>query len=53
MMAVLTASGLRRLQKAAPDHVENVRENLFNHLNPTQVKNMASIFESIQRGIRG
>ena len=53
MMAVLTPSGLRRLQKAAPDHVENVRENLFNHLNPTQVKNMASIFESIQRGIRG
>ena len=53
MMAVLTATGLRRLQKAAPHHVENVRENLFDHLNPTQVKNMASIFESIQRGIRG
>jgi DNA-binding MarR family transcriptional regulator len=53
MMAVLTPSGLRRLHKAAPDHVENVRENLFNHLNPTQVKNMASIFESIQRGVRG
>lgn len=53
MMAVLTTTGLRRLQKAAPDHVKNVRENLFDHLNPTQVKNMASIFESIQRGIRG
>jgi len=53
MMAVLTPSGLRRLQKAAPDHVFHIRENLFNHLNPTQVKNMASIFESIQRGIRG
>lgn len=52
MMAVLTAAGLRRLQKAAPDHVENVRENLFDHLNPAQVKNMATIFESIQRGIR-
>lgn len=53
MMAVLTPVGLRRLQRTAPDHVENVRENLFNHLNPTQVKNMASIFESIQKGIRG
>lgn len=53
MMAVLTPSGLRRLQKAAPAHVDNVRENLFNHLNATQVKNMASIFESVQRGIRG
>lgn len=53
MMAVLTPAGLKRLQKAAPAHVENVRENLFDHLNPTQVKNMASIFESIQRGIRG
>ncbi len=52
MMAVLTSAGLRRLQKAAPDHVENVRDHLFSHLNPTQVKNMASIFESIQRGIR-
>lgn len=52
MMAVLTTAGLRRLQKAAPDHVENVRENLFDHLNPTQVRNMASIFESIQRGVR-
>ena len=53
MKAVLTPTGLRRLQKTAPEHVENVRENLFDHLNPTQVKNMASIFESIQKGIRG
>ncbi len=53
MKAVLTTTGLRRLQKAAPDHVESVRENLFDHLNPTQVKNMAGIFESIQKGMRG
>lgn len=53
MNAVLTSVGLKRLQKAAPGHVENVRENLFDHLNPTQVKNMGNIFESIQKGIRG
>jgi DNA-binding MarR family transcriptional regulator len=53
MKAVLTPNGLRRLQKTAPDHVENVRENLFDHLNPSQVKNMANIFESIQKGLRG
>lgn len=52
MLAVLTPTGLRRLQKTAPDHVGNVRENLFDHLTPTQVKYMAGIFESIQKGIR-
>ena len=53
MMAVLTPHGLRRLQKAAPDHVENVRENLFDHLNASQIKNMAGIFGAIQKGLRG
>lgn len=53
MKAVLTAAGLRRLQRAAPDHVDNVRANLFDHLNSAQVKHMAGIFESIQKGIRG
>ena len=51
MMAVLNAAGWKRLQQAAPDHVESVRKNLFDHLSETQVKNMAKIFESIQRGL--
>jgi DNA-binding MarR family transcriptional regulator len=41
MMATLTPIGWKRLQKAAPDHVENVRHHLFDHLSPSQVKNMA------------
>ena len=51
MMATLTATGWKRLQKAAPDHVENVREHLFDHLNATQVKNMAEVFTAIQAGL--
>jgi DNA-binding MarR family transcriptional regulator len=51
MMASLTPNGWKRLQKAAPDHVENVREFLFDHLTPTQVKNMAEVFTAIQAGI--
>ncbi len=51
MMAALTPTGWKRLQKAAPDHVENVREHLFDHLTPTQVKNMAEVFTAIQVGL--
>lgn len=51
MMATLTPTGWKRLQKAAPDHVENVREYLFDHLNSTQVKNMAEVFTAIQDGL--
>lgn len=51
MMATLTPLGWKRLQKAAPDHVENVREYLFDHLTPTQVKNMAEVFTAIQDGL--
>lgn len=51
MMAVLTPAGWKRLQQAAPDHVESVRKNLFDYLSDTQVRNMAKIFESIQRGL--
>ena len=51
MMATLTATGWKRLQKAAPDHVENVREHLFDHLNATQVKSMAEVFTAIQAGL--
>lgn len=51
MMAVLTAAGWKRLQQAAPTHVESVRKNLFDYLSDAQVKNMAKIFESIQQGL--
>jgi DNA-binding MarR family transcriptional regulator len=51
MMATLTPIGWKRLQKAAPDHVENVRHHLFDHLSPSQVKNMAEIFTAIQSGL--
>jgi DNA-binding MarR family transcriptional regulator len=51
MMATLTPTGWKRLQKAAPDHVENVRECLFDHLTPTQVKNMAEVFTAVQAGL--
>ncbi|MGD7002429.1 MarR family winged helix-turn-helix transcriptional regulator [Corynebacterium halotolerans] len=37
VLVVLTAEGQRRLELAAPEHVESVRRLVFDHLKPEQV----------------
>jgi len=40
------------LQKAAPNHVDNVRDDRFDHPKPTQMRDTAGIFVSNKEGIR-
>lgn len=51
MMAVLTAEGRRKLEEAAPDHVESVRRHIFDHLDESQVAALGSIFRAISTGL--
>lgn len=52
MLAVLTDSGMTRLEGAAPDHVESVRRHLLDHLDRQQVEAMADLFTTIERTLR-
>ncbi len=45
--AVLTAEGFAALEKAAPGHVEAVRESLFDPLTPEQVKALGEISAAV------
>ena len=47
--ARLTAVGMRRLEAAAPDHVDGVRRHLLNHLSRTQIRQLGSAFEGVLR----
>ena len=38
VVAALTDEGWRKIAEAAPGHVESVRERIFDHLTPEQVK---------------
>ncbi len=49
-LAVLTRPGLRKLQSAAPDHVEGVRRNIFDHLSATQVRQLGAVWAAIEAG---
>jgi DNA-binding MarR family transcriptional regulator len=51
MHAVLTDTGLRALEAAAPVHVESVRRRIFDHLDPSQVSAMEAIFTAISDGL--
>lgn len=46
-LAELTAAGRARLQEAAPGHVEAVRSNLFDQLNPAQRDALLQISEAL------
>lgn len=46
--AVLTDDGFAVLAAAAPDHVMNVRQRLFDHLSRTQVRQLGSILRTLQ-----
>ncbi len=47
--AVLTETGLRAIEAAAPGHVEAVRSHLFDRLSREQVVQLREIFEAVGR----
>jgi DNA-binding MarR family transcriptional regulator len=49
--AVLTPAGLRRLQEAAPSHVEAVREFIFDPLTRAQARQLGAICQRILDGL--
>ena len=48
--AVLTASGRKRLQRAAPDHVEQVRRHFVTRLTRKQLSALAEALEKVASG---
>jgi DNA-binding MarR family transcriptional regulator len=49
--AVLTDKGFAALEKAAPGHVNEVREQLFDKLTPEQVHQLGEISKAVLNGI--
>jgi DNA-binding MarR family transcriptional regulator len=49
--AILTERGFAALEAAAPGHVTEVREKLFDQLTPEQVEQLEAISAAIQRGL--
>jgi DNA-binding MarR family transcriptional regulator len=45
--AVLTPSGLARLQEAWPTHLASVRRHIFGHLGELDLKKLAAAFDAI------
>ena len=50
-VAVLTPEGLRRLEEAAPSHVESVREFVFDRLTSDQARQLGEISQRILDGL--
>jgi len=50
-VAVLAAAGLRRLQEAAPSHVDTVRKFVFDRLTQTQTRQLGTICRRIVDGL--
>src|ERR1700757_3757579 len=50
-VAVLTPAGLRRLQEAAPSHVDAVREFVFDRLTRAQARQLGAISQRILDGL--
>lgn len=51
MLAVLTATGFRKLELAAPDHVDSVRTYVLDHLSAKQIEQLGDIFASLKTGL--
>jgi DNA-binding MarR family transcriptional regulator len=51
MLAVLTPSGFRKLESAAPDHVDSVRTYVLDHLTSKQIEQLGDIFDSLKKGL--
>ena len=47
VVVTLTEEGDRRLQQAAPDHVESVRRLVFDHLNPADIPALQKFMEGV------
>lgn len=47
VLATVTEQGRRRLETAAPVHVESVRDNFIDQLTRRQLKILSEIFESV------
>jgi DNA-binding MarR family transcriptional regulator len=50
-LAVLSPTGLRQLQEAAPSHVDAVREFVFDRLTPAQTRQLGTICQRILDGL--
>jgi len=50
-VAVLTPAGLRRLEEAAPSHVDAVREFVFDRLTRAQARQLGAISQRILDGL--
>jgi len=50
-LAVLSPAGLRRLQEAAPSHVDAVREFVFDRLTRVQARQLGAICQRILDGL--
>lgn len=49
VLAELTPEGMRRLERAAPDHVEDVRRIFIDLMSPHELAVMTEVFERVQR----
>jgi DNA-binding MarR family transcriptional regulator len=51
MLAVLTTTGYRKLELAAPDHVDSVRTYVLDHLSARQIEQLGDIFAALKEGL--
>jgi DNA-binding MarR family transcriptional regulator len=51
-VATLTDEGFARLERAAPGHVTEVREHLFDVLTPDQQESLREISEAVRDGLK-
>ena len=51
--AVMTDKGFKAIAKAAPDHVESVRNRLLNHLTVKDQEDITRIFDRVTKELRG
>ena len=52
MLALLTPSGFKKLESAAPDHVDSVRTYMLDHLSSDQISQLGAIFNSLKIGLQ-
>jgi DNA-binding MarR family transcriptional regulator len=50
--AVLTKNGHSALERAAPHHVEHVRQHMFAHLDAAHIPMLMTAFERLAEGVR-
>lgn len=50
--AVMTDKGYRAIVKAAPDHVQSVRERFLDRLSAKDQESVATLFDRIESGLR-